>query len=204
MTHLSLEAWVNLVQTIALIVFACVVWIKAWFGTERTAVRVFAAGLFCYFLGDVYWTVHLLLRGSTPAVFSPADIAYFCTMIWISKTAELLTPRIQHRPWWTWALLVIPIGSYIAWVTWYGCEPFGNLLWCATQILLIWRTSNGLAAANHQTRPFFAALMAFVLESQLLQLSWGRAYAFVDLLVTVCMAVMSVMLLKVVAKRDVG
>ena len=203
MTGFSFELAVNVLQILLLAAAVCRLWLAAWDTTEWAAVRIFSAGLFCYFVGDVYWTVHLLLRGTDPAVFSPADMAYFCTCIWLAKGAQLLTHQGEkRRPRWVWAMLALPIGSYVLWITWYGCEPFGSLLLCASLSLLTFRAASGLALCEKRRRPFFAALLSFLLLILLLQLSWGRVYPFIDLAVTASVAVMSVLLLKGVAKRD--
>ena len=56
---------------------------------DRTLFRCIAAAFGCYFLGNLYWLLSILVTGDWPMGFSPSDIgfvAYYCFFL----TAALL------------------------------------------------------------------------------------------------------------------
>ncbi|NLU24887.1 MAG: hypothetical protein GXW99_09345 [Clostridiales bacterium] len=196
MKLLPFEQVVNLIQMATLLFLSNWVWLEARRTQEETAVHIFAAGLFSFFLGDLFWTVHLLVKGCAPAVFSPADIAWIGQFVWLFSAVRSLCPKGTPHPWWIGVLPAAVLANYIVWITYMGCEPFTNALWCVAIMLFAWQTGCGLAAKGNRLHPFFVSATAYLLAELLLFLSGGVLYAVMDLLVTVCVVLMSITLLK--------
>lgn len=196
MTRLPFEQVTNLVQMLTLLFLSNWVWLQARRTDKETAVHIFAAGLFCFYLGDLFWTAHLLVKGYAPAVFSPADVAWIGQFLWLFAATRLLCPGNTPRPWWVRVLPTLVVGNYIVWITALECEPFSNALWCVVMALLAWQAGCGLAAGGRRLCPFFLCTLAYLILELTLFLSGGVLYAALDLLVTVCAAAMSVTLVR--------
>jgi hypothetical protein len=196
MKLLPFEQITNLIQMAVLLFLSNWVWLKAHGTKNETAVHIFAAGLFSFFLGDLFWTVHLLVKGFAPAVFSPADVAWIGQFIWLFCAERLLTGEGARRPWWVWTLPVVVLANYLYWILALECEPITNGVWCVAMMLPMWQTGCGLASGNRQTRPFFMMALIYMAAELTLFLMGGTAYAVVDLLVTGCTVLMSITLLR--------
>lgn len=190
------EQYSNIFQMTVLLFLSCWVWLQAKRSNYETAVRVFSAGLFCFFLGDVFWTAHLLVRGSAVAVFSPSDIAWIGMFVWLFASMVMLCNDSILRPWWVWALAAVVPVNYLIWVVVYEGDPIVNGMWGIVMTLLMWQIGCGIAANNTPLRPFFFSSLTFMLLELVLFLSSGTVYTVIDLLVTISIVVMSVTLVK--------
>lgn len=196
MKLLPFEQITNLIQMLTLLLLSNWVWLQARRTDKETAVHIFAAGLFCFFLGDLFWTAHLLVKGYAPAMFSPADVAWIGQFLWLFAAVRLLCPGNTPRPWWVWVLPTLVVGNYIVWITVLECEPLSNALWSIAMALLAWQAGCGLAAGSGRLRLFFLCTIAYLFFELILFLSSGSLYAVLDLLVTACVAAMSVTLVR--------
>lgn len=196
MKLLPFEQYTNLLQIAVLLFLSNWVWLQARRTERETTVHIFAAGLFSFFLGDLFWTAHLLVRGYAPGVFSPADVAWVGLFIWFFSAARpLCAPNARH-PWWVWALPALVAANCIIWVAVLHGGLFTNALWGVVMTLLAWQLSCGLAEKNRRLRPFFLSVLVFLLVELGLFLAGGTLYAVLDLLVTACTVVMSVTLIR--------
>ncbi|MCI2046617.1 MAG: hypothetical protein LKJ90_02735 [Faecalibacterium sp.] len=196
MTLLPFEQYTNFIQMAVTLFFSNWVWLQARRTTRETAVHIFAAGLFSFFLGDLFWTAHLLVKGVAAAAFCPADVAWIGLFIWFFGAMRLLRPENAPRPWWVWALTALVPANYVVWVTGMQGDLLTNALWGIVMTLLMWQTACCLAGKEKRLRPFACCVLAFLLLELVLFLSWGAAYAILDLLVTVSVVAMSLTLIK--------
>ena len=200
-----LESISNVTQMIALIVIAIWVWAVSGKTKEPVIARFFALGIFTVFLGDLFWSVYILLFGQSPSGISPADIAWIGGYCFLTGLLQI-TVRGKRRPRWLVIAPVIVACDAAVWLSWADGN-FGSILNDIVYALVLgvmsWFVVANLIDDNEAMRPFSIATMVYLIMELCLFTSWGIMYAVFDLAVTLSMIVMAVTFVKGISAKEV-
>ena len=128
----------------------------------------------CFALGDLYWTLYLLLFSTTPQVFYVSEFGWVAGVIFLRMLqATLSSPEeraSQSRKAWLAPLVGVPL---LVFYCTYG-DILSNLIWCGMMIVLSFCAIRGLVYAARQTgaarhmRYFHIGVLFFVCAEYLL------------------------------------
>lgn len=200
MTVWPFEKFSNVVQCLALAPLC--LWM-ALHGrkTRRPAVFYFIAGFFfCLFLGDLFWSLYIVLRGVAPNYFSASDVAWAGSLCFQIGTYRLLEKEKIRTPWLGWTLCFITAIDLAICIALYG-HWASNLLWSAVLIPFsrdigtnLFQTLQG--ENESALRPFYLWTAAFWAVELGMSLSWGIVYVTLDFMLTVTFIMMAVSLVR--------
>ena len=140
-------------------------------------------------LGDLYYLLHILLRGSVTLYVSSADISWIGCYYSFVAAHFLLELPVQKTPWYAWAMAGVTALDFVVVVIWYG-EPILNFFWSIPMIWLAWCAGVGLHCTKKgqpraEMHPYYIALTLFLLSELLLYLSSDVAYLVMDTAMTI-------------------
>jgi len=196
----------NVTQMIVLIcifIYAC----RAAAGTKEPVIaRFFALGIFTCLLGDVFWSLYILLFKEAPSGISPADIGWigaYCFLIGFMQ----ITSRGKHRPKWLIIMPALVACDTAVWISW-AQGNVGSIMNDVTYGIafgvMFWYTFANIVATRGPLRPFFISTACYLLMEMVLFTSWGAAYAYFDLMVTACLIAMAVTFVRGISSEEVA
>ena len=128
----------------------------------------------CFALGALYWTLYLLLFGTTPRVFYVSEFGWVASVIFLRILQATLTGTDERafrcRRAWLAPAFGVPL---LAFYCTFG-DIFSNLIWCSMMIWLSFCAIRGLVYAKGQTdtarnmRYFHIGVLCFAFAEYLL------------------------------------
>ena len=128
----------------------------------------------CFALGDLYWTLYLLLFSTTPQVFYVSEFGWVAGVIFLRMLqATLSSPEeraSRSRKAWLAPLVGVPL---LVFYCTYG-DILSNLIWCGMMIVLSLCAIRGLDYASGQEdaarnmRYFHSGVLCFAFAEYLL------------------------------------
>jgi len=201
-----LETTSNVTQMILLTVIVIWVWKVAGKTKEPVIARFFGLGMFTSFLGDLFWSIYILLFDEAPSGISPADIAWigaYCFLIGFLQ----ITARGKRRPRWLFVIILLIACDTAVWVSWAEGNIgsiLNDVVYGAAMCVMSWYIFTNLSESEKTLRPFFIAAACYMVMELTLFTSWGRAYAYFDFMVTACLTAMAVTFIKAVSAEEVA
>ena len=162
----------NLIQ-LAATTIGCV-WAGLSFAQSRKQPLFLLACFYGVFtLGTLYWTLHLLLFGETPALFYVSDIgwvasyAFLLTLLYTLRSSERRRSQAQRqrKTAFCWLAPAFCIPQFLLYIT-HG-DIFFNLLMCIPTMLIAWFAIDGLVFSlrnpgERDAVPFYRSALGFV------------------------------------------
>jgi len=201
-----LESISNMTQMFAALAIIIFVWAFSNRTKEPVIARFFALGTFTFFLGDLFWSLYILLFGEAPSGVSPADIGWiggYCFLIGLMQTMS----RGKRRPRW---LFVIPLivaidaGVWISWANGNVGSIISDVVYGIVISVMGWHIFANLAVNNKVMRPFFISAACYFIAEIALFTSWGDMYAVFDFSVTAAIIAMAVTFMKAIRAEEVA
>ena len=164
----------NLLQLLVTVAGAGLSGIAYYKNPRQTHLLLLLCFYVCFALGDLYWTLYLLLFSTTPQVFYVSEFGWVAGVIFLRMLqATLSSPEeraSQSRKAWLAPLVGVPLMVFYCT---YG-DILSNLIWCGMMIALSFCSIRGLAYARRQTgaardmRYFHTAVLCFAASEYLL------------------------------------
>ena len=158
----------NLLQLLVTVAGAGLSGIAYYKNPRQTHLLLLLCFYGCFALGDLYWTLYLLLFSTTPQVFYVSEFGWVAGVIFLRMLqATLSSPEeraSQSRKAWLAPLVGVPL---LVFYCTFG-DILSNLIWCGMMILLSFCAIRGLVYANGQTgaarnmRCFHIGVLGFV------------------------------------------
>ena len=168
--------------------------------TSQRALYFMAGGLFCHLLGNIFWTLYLLIRNElSPQYVSASDVAAIGGyLFYISVYILCLHRRMEERkPWKLWIMPLFVLLNVVLWMVFYG-DYILNLLWGIPMIILAWYASYGIwqsyLTGQKELLPFYLATQAFLVVEMILFISQSRLYDIMNFGLTFVFVFMTVAL----------
>lgn len=175
-----------------------------------------AWGYACYFLGDLFYVLHLWLVGNFPFVFSAADLSYlglYC--FWISIDLTLINTwtdaqrqASQRYRLIAWLGPVVTVLFHIAYTYIYPDIWLSNLIYCIALSPLSYYTlfllrASGKRSAWREWHDYQGAMLAFLVVELLMFLMSSFGYYAPGIVLEVLLCV-TVALVFIGAKKGAG
>ena len=164
----------NLLQLLVTVAGAGLSGIAYYKNPRQTHLLLLLCFYGCFALGDLYWTLYLLLFSTTPQVFYVSEFGWIASGIFLRiLQATLSSPEeraSRSRKAWLAPLVGVPL---LVFYCTYG-DILSNLIWCGMMIALSFCSIRGLAYARRQTgaardmRHFHTAVLCFAASEYLL------------------------------------
>lgn len=200
-----LESISNVTQMAVLLVIVVWVWLFSGRTKEPTIARFFGLGAFTVFLGDLFWSVYILLFGEAPSGISPADIAWiggYCFLIGFLQ----ITVRGKHQPLWLFIMPLLVACDAGVWISWANGN-FGSILndivYAIMLGVLSWFIFANLRSGSRAMRPFYFSAAFYLIMELTLFTSWGVMYAVFDFITTGSIIAMSVTFVRGITLEEV-
>lgn len=197
-----LEDICNIIQIILTAFLVFFLLLKSRRVKEKTILYFMAGGVFCEFLGNVFWTFyHLIYTNTYPAYVSACDAAWlggylFLTTILFLSRGEKIE---QKHPWWTYLLSIIVIVSMLHWII-VTKNLFVNIVWGIVMLMLSWYDMEAIWYAQikkeKRYNPFYFSIFFFLLVEICLFSSSGMVYSVMNVFLTVALLIMPLTLIK--------
>lgn len=167
---------------------------------SRRALCFMAGGLFCHLLGNIFWTLYLLIRQElNPQYVSASDVAAIGGFLfYISVYSLCLYQRREgHKPWKLWIMPLVVLLNVVIWMVFYG-EYILNLVWGIPMIVLAWYASYGIwqshATGQKELLSFYWATQVFLIVELILFISGSGLYEIMNFGLTFAFIFMAVSL----------
>lgn len=105
-----------------------------------------------YSLGTLYWTLHVLLLGTTPQVFYVSELGWIASYVFL-LTIELTLPSDEEKKFRTklcWLCPVFCVPQFILYIT-HG-DVFFNILMCLATAAAAWLAIRGLVFCRRKKK----------------------------------------------------
>lgn len=198
-----MENVANIVQILVSAFFVLQLLFKSRHVKEKTILYFMAGGIFCVFLGNVFWTLFLIIRKELyPVYFSACDGAWLGGYLFLISVLLMCRDKSirQKHPWWCYLPPILVILNAVKWVFDFG-EPIRNGLWGIAMTMLAWYVAEGMWHAGlsekmKRFKPFYWSVILFLLIELLLFSSAGIVYSVINFLLTLTYVVMPLALEK--------
>ncbi len=134
----------------------------------------------CLMLGDVYWLIHLIIRGETPQMFSACDVAYLGTWLMLGAGLPRGEESTQGRRPFAALMGVFAVLNGIGWGFWTG-DWLSDVLWTIPMLMVVVRSALRVEVELRSARG-----MAFLGTLTLLVLGEMTWYVVPERFWTVC------------------
>jgi hypothetical protein len=173
---------------------------------QRDAQFFLACALACFGCGDLFFFLHVLLRGAPADAFSASDIAWIGSYCFLCAVHRALDFPRSRPPVYAWLAAAACAAVFVLLIALYG-DAVINILWGVPMVLLSWTVGVGLQQTGrtsplHGLRPYYAAQAVLLGLNLALFLSWGTLYLVLDGLLTITLIGMSILFYRGVRKRS--
>lgn len=142
-----LEEASNLIQmTVAMTSFLVIV-LRSSRKKEQIISFLAAAGYFCGFLGNVFWSVFLIMKGYTPSYFSACDIAWLGGFLFFAAAQRMINHDGKVICFSSVIFAMVIIINTASWI-FAGGRVAVNIIWGAALIVLAVCTGSGIDACK--------------------------------------------------------
>lgn len=179
---------------------------------EKKILYFMAGGMFCQFLGNMFWTLYLLIRKVSYVTYtSAADAAWLGSFLFIITVHLFCRNNINHlrkHPLWMHVFPVFILLNTIKWII-TGGEIFLNSMWEIVLCMLAWYNMEGFWLLKtekklHIWKPFYISVLLFLIIDIILFSCDGMMYSIVNLCLTVPYILMPIALVKGAKKPASG
>ena len=195
-----LETVSNVIQMLVLLALVILLWFRAGKTKNPTIVRFFTFGLFSYFMGDVFWSLYLMLMDKAPDGFSAADIAWLGSYCLLTGIMQMMGVKGRGNSWIVWLVTAFVAANAVSWNLLWSDNYLSNCLWGIVIVIFSWYATAGLCLTRGTMRPFYISLEVMLLIELIMFQSWGIVYTLMDFALTLNMVIMPVILLRCIER----
>jgi hypothetical protein len=187
MTLLIRESLSNTVQLFVMIALSALMLVMAPRAENRTAAWIMTGGFLCAMMGNLFWSLYILLRKETPPYFSASDIAWIGSYCFFVASYKVTFPQREKVPWTAHIPAATVLCNIPIWIWYSGGHIAQNLIWGAALTMFAFYTGEALYRTRDMDRALRMRAMAqmlFLTAELLLFVSYGSAYYIFDFIVT--------------------
>ena len=200
-----LEEISNITQMVVLTGIVVRVLMTAERTKEPEMARFFALGAGITLLGQVFWSIHIVLFGNTPSGISPADIAWIGGYCFLTGFLQI-GARGRRRPKWIFLVPMIVACDAGVWISWADGNVgsiMNDVVYAVVLSVMAWFIFIDINDSTGALRPFYFSAAMYLIAEMAMFTSWGIVYSILDFVVTGSMIAMAVTFVRGITSEEV-